>query len=63
MNCCDDYGVCTQGANCPVREQTTEQRMISLLRSYNPDLPMAPGMKARFLELRDALEKPALATH
>ena len=21
MNCCDDYGNCTQGINCPVRVQ------------------------------------------
>ena len=21
MNCCDDFGNCTQGRNCPVRQQ------------------------------------------
>ena len=61
MNCCNDYGVCTQGANCPAREQTTEQQLVKLLRSYNPDLPMGAGMKATFLELRAALEKSGQA--
>lgn len=25
MNCCDDFGNCTQGRNCPVRQQMVEQ--------------------------------------
>jgi len=29
--------------------------LYKLLRSYNPDCPMAPGMRARFLELRAEL--------
>ena len=24
MNCCDSYGKCTQGANCPIRSQCGE---------------------------------------
>lgn len=26
MNCCDDYGKCTQGRDCPVRIQMQEQQ-------------------------------------
>lgn len=33
------------------------KRMLELLRSYNPDLPMGPGMKATFLGLRALVEK------
>lgn len=25
MNCCDDYGNCTQGRNCPVRKKMLEE--------------------------------------
>ena len=24
MNCCDDYGNCNQGRNCPIRKQREE---------------------------------------
>jgi hypothetical protein len=37
--------------------EETMIKMIRLMRSYNPDLPMAPGMKAQFLELRDRFEE------
>lgn len=26
MNCCDEYGNCRQGRDCPVRKQRYEQR-------------------------------------
>ena len=26
MNCCDDYGNCDQGRDCPIRNATIEQR-------------------------------------
>ena len=25
MNCCDEFGNCTQGRDCPIRRQMTEQ--------------------------------------
>lgn len=31
--------------------------LAKLLHSYNPDLPMAPGMKAEFLEIRGVVDK------
>lgn len=31
--------------------------LAKLLHSYNPDLPMAPGMKAEFLEIRGVIDK------
>jgi hypothetical protein len=27
MNCCDEYGNCRQGRDCPVRKQMTDERM------------------------------------
>ena len=33
------------------------KRMMYLLRSYNPDLPMGAGMRAQFLELREQYER------
>lgn len=33
------------------------ERLAKLMRSYTPDLPMGPGMKAAFLDLREELEK------
>lgn len=35
---------------------TAAEALIRLLRSYNPDLPMGPGMKAQFLALREVLD-------
>jgi len=32
------------------------ESLAKLLRSYNPDEPMAPGMKANFLQLRAELD-------
>ena len=26
MNCCDDFGNCTQGRNCPIRNAAIERR-------------------------------------
>lgn len=41
-------------------EQLTRRELaenfVRLMHSYNPDLPMAPGMKAQFLALRSALD-------
>lgn len=34
MNCCDDFGQCTQGDNCPVRT-TTQQPLISCVVKVN----------------------------
>lgn len=38
---------------------TPQEQLIKLFRSYNPDLPMAPGMKAQFLALRDECDRSA----
>jgi hypothetical protein len=27
MNCCDDYGNCNQGRDCPVRKQMATEKM------------------------------------
>jgi hypothetical protein len=37
MNCCDEYGNCTQGHDCPVRVVGTSQPSISerLLRRFS----------------------------
>ena len=36
MNCCDEYGNCTQGRDCPVRVARTSQPSVSkrLLRRF-----------------------------
>jgi hypothetical protein len=31
MNCCDDFGNCDQGRNCPIRNAVTEQRNQQVL--------------------------------
>lgn len=33
MNCCDDFGNCDQGRNCPIRNAATEQRNQQMLAS------------------------------
>lgn len=38
------------------RRAVVLEELAGLLRSYNPDLPMGPGMKAQFLALREELE-------
>jgi hypothetical protein len=40
---------------------TPQEKVIKLLHSYNPDLPMAPGMKAQFLGLRELIIAQELA--
>lgn len=40
---------------------TPQEKMIKLLHSYNPDLPMSPGMKAQFLWLRELIIAQELA--
>jgi len=40
MNCCDDYGQCTQGANCPVRENNSIESLAkSTATRYRPGAP------------------------
>ena len=34
MNCCDEYGNCKQGRNCPARKQMTDGRMLRLEEKY-----------------------------
>ena len=43
MNCCDDYGNCRQGRNCPVRIARTFQIPIfeRLFRRFSYWLPIA----------------------
>jgi len=40
MNCCDDYGKCTQGYNCPAREKHCEKER-SLVKEVLIDLLLA----------------------
>ena len=41
MNCCDDYGDCQQGRDCPVRNATTRTYPRTLAQAFprhpNPD--------------------------
>jgi len=39
MNCCDDYGKCTQGYNCPARGKCKKE--TSLIAGILIDLVMA----------------------
>lgn len=34
MNCCDDFGNCNQGRNCPVRKQMADERMKRVEQRY-----------------------------
>ena len=34
MNCCDDYGNCNQGRECPIRKQMTDERMKKVEERY-----------------------------
>lgn len=42
MNCCDEYGECRQGRDCPVRVAKIGQRM------HGPD-PLPPSTWRRYL--------------
>jgi hypothetical protein len=39
MNCCDEYGNCRQGRDCPVRNEMIDQRMEKLEERYISWLP------------------------
>ena len=39
MNCCDEYGDCRQGRDCPVRRQHAYPAILP------PDLPVWPDKK------------------
>ena len=36
MNCCDEYGQCTQGRDCPVRTEVTLQSALLDSRTARP---------------------------
>lgn len=50
MNCCDEYGDCRQGRDCPVRKTASEQRAIKFQADtdqqhaqHSGDLPQPTG--------------------
>lgn len=45
MNCCDDYGKCTQGRDCPIRVAKIGQKM----KSADPLPPSTWRQQIRYL--------------
>ena len=40
MNCCDDYGNCNQGRDCPVRKQRIKEINDAYVNGYKVDDPL-----------------------
>ena len=57
MNCCDDYGTCTQGFGCPIREEKVytkpfkEQVIEAALEGMGNDIPAVTNSITQLLGL------------